>query len=88
MYFGLIYDKKFIKNDRDFYGDAIIYFHPQESKEKVNQISYSVSVRSSVLTTRSLLTLTLADFLLTAVKKMSRSFYWQSAEISRFFFRC
>ena len=51
MYFGLIYDKKFIKNDRDFYGDAIIYFHPQESKEKVNQISYSVSVRSSVLTT-------------------------------------
>ena len=38
MYFGLIYDKKFIKNDRDFYGDAIIYFHPQESKEKVNHI--------------------------------------------------
>ena len=35
MFFGFIYDHKYIKNDRDFYGDSIISFYPQELKEQV-----------------------------------------------------
>lgn len=39
MYVAFVYDHKYIKNDRDFYGDAIVTFYPVESKEKVLQIN-------------------------------------------------
>ena len=43
MYVAFVYDHKYIKNDRDFYGDAIVTFYPVESKEKVLQIDiYSI----------------------------------------------
>ena len=49
MYFGFIYDHKYIKNDRDFYGDAIVTFYPVESKEKVLQINiYSTLLTANI----------------------------------------
>ncbi len=36
MFFAFVYDHKYIKDDRDFYGDAIISFYPFESKDTVN----------------------------------------------------
>jgi hypothetical protein len=35
MYFAFIYDHDYVKSDQDFYGDAIVSFYPNESKEKV-----------------------------------------------------
>ncbi len=35
MYIAFVYDHKYVKNDRDFYADAIVSFYPAESKEKV-----------------------------------------------------
>ncbi len=37
MYFAFIYDHRYMKNDRDFYGDAIICFYPAERKESVSK---------------------------------------------------
>lgn len=37
MYFVFIYDSKYMKSDRDFFGDAIISFYPNEEKESVNK---------------------------------------------------
>ena len=36
MFFAFVYDHKYIKSERDFYGDAIISFYPVESKETVS----------------------------------------------------
>ena len=38
MYITFVYDHNYVKNDRDFYGDAIVSFYPLESKEKVWKI--------------------------------------------------
>ena len=35
MYIAFVYDHKYVKNDQDFYADAIVSFYPSESKEKV-----------------------------------------------------
>jgi hypothetical protein len=35
MFITFVYDHKYVRNDRDFYGDAIVSFYPLESKEKV-----------------------------------------------------
>lgn len=48
MYFGFIYDSKYIKSDRDFYGDAIVYFYPSDSKEQVTFI-VNLSLLSFIL---------------------------------------
>lgn len=41
MYFAFVYDHSYMKNDRDFYGDAIICFHPVETKETVTRINFA-----------------------------------------------
>jgi hypothetical protein len=38
MYFAFIYDHRYMKNDRDFYGDAILCFYPAERKESVSDV--------------------------------------------------
>lgn len=35
MYIAFVYDHKYVKNDQDFYADAIVSFYPSENKEKV-----------------------------------------------------
>jgi hypothetical protein len=35
MYFAFLYDHKYMKSDRDFFGDAIVCFTPIDLKENV-----------------------------------------------------